>query len=234
MDGPYGPCVRTVRADRPYGRSVRTVRTDGPYGRSVRTVRTDGPYGRSVRTVRTDGPYGRYGLGHRRGHAHTPGAPRGPPLLPPIWDPGSWGYPFGSLRSLLRRRASLESTPPLLAPRGISSAIFAWGLCGHDPVVPASTPLLLHFPPQTPHCGGPSPSHSSQICPARPHNCLFLLHLRFPRIHNFWTVSIPFVTNLPRAPTQLLVFVAFSFPLNPQFFGPSLSIPRVSQTMAWL
>ena len=38
-DGPYGPSVRTVRADRPYERSVWTVRTD---------ARMDRPYGPSV------------------------------------------------------------------------------------------------------------------------------------------------------------------------------------------
>ena len=73
----------------------------------------------------------------------------GPPRAgrPSSADFGSvaWGYPFGVLPPLRRTLGSLESTPPLLARRRISYAIFAWGLSGHDPFVPASTPLLLYF-----------------------------------------------------------------------------------------
>ena len=40
--GTGGTGTGTVRMDRPYRRSVRTLRT--PYGPSVRTVRADDPY----------------------------------------------------------------------------------------------------------------------------------------------------------------------------------------------
>ena len=110
--------------------------------------------------------------------------------------------------------------------------------------------FLLYFRSQNPPFGGSSPPHSLQICSAAyevcffvaylflhriPHKfaprarqiacfcciCLFSLRFCFPKIYFWWTVSVAFVTNLPRAPILLLAFIAFLFPQNPPFGGPS-------------
>ena len=76
-----------------------------------------------------------YSLGDRDGLGHRRSMPI--PHAPPAGRPSSRRFGtlchgvtlLGSRRSSAAVGGSLENTPPLLAPRGISSAIFAWGLC---------------------------------------------------------------------------------------------------------
>ena len=87
--------------------------------------------------------------------------------------------------------------------------------------------LLVAFPfPPNPNLGGPSRSHSPQICPCapRPHNCLFLLHFHFPRIHmlvgRFDRIRHKFA---PRTNTIACFCYIFASPESIHFGGPSRS-----------
>ena len=86
---------------------------------------------------------------------------------------------------------------------------------------------------QNPPFGGPSPSHSSQICPARPIAWLCCMSVS-PECTFWWAVSIAFVTNLPDAPSQLLVFIALLFPeMFPEMFPENLpeNLPEILPEM---
>ena len=102
-----------------------------------------------------------------------------------------FGGPLGKTETTIERLTLVQNygVPPNLATWMFETGNFSIDYVSRFIVYPfinlsgLSVVFAALLFTQIPHFGGSSPSHSSQICGARQHNCLFLLHVRLPRFH---------------------------------------------------